>query len=87
MDVAIDAPAASEQAASAGQTPPTAGGSVSLNSATYEQLRSLGLSVAETGRLLAERERVGGFRSLDEVGEIRGLPRTLLAELGDRVTL
>ena len=64
-----------------------AAGTLSLNSATYEELRSLGLSVAETGRLLAERERMGGFRSLDELGSIRGLPRTLIDELGDKITI
>jgi DNA uptake protein ComE-like DNA-binding protein len=80
MDVAIQPP---EDASPR----PKAEGSLSLNSATYEELRALGLSVAETGRLLAERERMGGFGSLDEVSSIRGLPQTLIEELGDKVTL
>ena len=73
-------PVAAKPAGGAGRT-------VSLNSATYEELRSLGLSVAETGRLLAERERMGGFRTLEDVASIRGLPRSLIDELGDKVSL
>lgn len=68
-------------------TKAAAGRTVSLSSATYEELRSLGLSVAETGRLLAERERMGGFRALEDVAAIRGLPRSLIDELGNKVSL
>jgi hypothetical protein len=52
-----------------------------LNQATYERLRSLGLSVTQARRVLAHRERSGGFRSVDELDEIPGFPRILLEEL------
>ena len=38
-----------------------AGEPINLNTANYEQLRSLKLSVTQTGRILAYRERSGGF--------------------------
>ena len=60
---------------------------VSLNSASYEQLRDLGLSVTQTGRILSFREKAGGFRSLDELDSIPGFPKTFLDELKSRLTL
>ena len=67
--------------------PVPAGGQVSLNTATYEELRGLGLSVTQTGRLLAHRERGGGFGSVDELDQIPGFPRSFLTELKSRVTV
>jgi competence protein ComEA len=63
--------------------PPT----LNLNASTYEQLRALGLSVTETGRILAHRETTGGFRSLDELDSIPGLTPEALAELKRRVSV
>ena len=57
-----------------------------LNQATYERLRSLGLSVTQARRVLAHRERSGGFRSVDELDEIPGFPRVLLEELKQALT-
>jgi DNA uptake protein ComE-like DNA-binding protein len=54
---------------------------VNLNAATFEDLRGLGLSVPETVRLLAARERVQRFDSLEELEQIRFLPETALATL------
>ena len=54
--------------------PPAPGGPVHINTATYEQLRTLGLSVTQTGRVLAYRERVGGFATLDDLDQIPASP-------------
>jgi DNA uptake protein ComE-like DNA-binding protein len=59
-------------------------GPLSINEATYAELRRLGLSVAQTGRLLAYRERIGGFKSVDDLERITGLPRGILDELKRR---
>jgi len=62
-------------------------GKLNLNQATYEQLRRLKLSVTQTGRVLAYRDRVGGFKSLDELDDIGGFPRAVVAELKLKLTL
>lgn len=60
---------------------------ISINTATYEDFRTLGLSVTQTGRVLAHRERVSGFDSLDDLDQIPGFPRAFLDELKRRVRL
>ncbi len=74
-DPAAPAPAGVEQ------------GVASLNSATYEQLRSLGLSVTQTGRLLAHRERHGDFGSVEDIDRIPGFSRSMIDELKRRLAL
>ena len=56
---------------------------VRINAASYEQLRELGLSVTQTGRVLAFRERVGGFNSLDDLDQIPGFPSDFLDRAED----
>ena len=60
---------------------------LSINSATYEDLRTLGLSVTQTGRVLAHRERGGGFRSLDDLDEIPGFEAGFLEVLKVRLRI
>jgi competence protein ComEA len=62
-----------------------AGGKISLNNATFEELRDAGLSVTQTGRVLAYRERSGGFTSVDELDSIPGFPKDFLATVKDRL--
>ena len=62
-------------------------GPVRINDASYEQLRQLGLSVTQTGRVLAYRERVGGFSSLDDLDQIPGFPGDFLTELKTKLEL
>ena len=62
-------------------------GKPSLNEASYEQLRELGLSVTQAGRVLSYRERTGGFKSLDDLDQIPGFPRAFLDQLKGRVSL
>ena len=57
------------------------GDKLEINTASYEDLRALGLSVTQTGRVLAYRERIGGFDTLDDLDAIPGFPRAFLDEL------
>jgi DNA uptake protein ComE-like DNA-binding protein len=61
-----------------------AGDTIELNNVTFEQLRGHGLSVTQATRLLAHRERVGRFQSIDEIDEIPGLPREFAEDLKRR---
>jgi len=61
------------------------GGSISLNRASFDELRSAGFSVTQTGRLLAYRERSGGFRSIDELDSIPGFPKEFLDSVKHRL--
>jgi competence ComEA-like helix-hairpin-helix protein len=60
---------------------------VSLNSATFEQLRGEGLSVTQATRVLAYRERLGGYSSVDDLDDVPGFPEEFLADLKHRVTV
>ncbi len=66
---------------------PLTGGPVSLSSASFDDLRSLGLSVTQTKRILDFRERLGGFDSVDDLDYVPGFRKSLLTDLKDRVTL
>jgi DNA uptake protein ComE-like DNA-binding protein len=69
------------------QSPPPAaqsGETIELNNVSFEQLRGHGLSVTQATRLLAHRERVGRFQSIDELDEIPGLPREFAEDLKRR---
>lgn len=60
---------------------------MNLNSVTFEELRDLNLSVTQATRLLAHRERLGGFQSIDDLDQIAGFPQELIAELKTRATV
>jgi hypothetical protein len=60
---------------------------LNLNDATFEQLRDVGLSVTQTGRVLAHRERSGHFESIDELEGIPGFPAEFLAQIKARLTV
>ncbi len=62
-------------------------GRIDINAASFEDLRSLGLSVTQAARLVALRDARGGFTSKDEIGELPGLPSELMTELLTRVHL
>jgi len=63
------------------------GGQVNLNTITFEQLREQNLSVTQATRLLAHRERLGGFKSLEDLDQIAGFPPELLDDLKRRSTV
>jgi DNA uptake protein ComE-like DNA-binding protein len=58
-------------------------GRVDLNSASFEQLRAIGLSVTQAARLIGQREQHGGFASVDDVDGIVGIPRDVKQTLKD----
>jgi competence protein ComEA len=80
------------EAAPAGSASP--GGSadpsalVNLNSATpaeLEELPGIGPTLAEA--IITERERRGGFRSVNELRDVRGIGEKRFADLKDKVTI
>lgn len=64
-----------------------AGREIDLNAVTFEQLRAQNLSVTQATRLLAHRERLGGFKSVEDLNEVAGFPHDLLADLKSRSTV
>lgn len=62
-------------------------GQVNLNTVTFEQLREQNLSVTQATRLLAHRERLGGFQSVDDLDQVAGFPQEVLADLKSRSTV
>jgi DNA uptake protein ComE-like DNA-binding protein len=73
------------RAAAAGA--PGAAGTINLNTVTFEQLRQQNLSVTQATRLLAHRERLGGFQSVDDLDQVAGFPEDLLQDLKSRSTV
>ena len=63
-----------------GETP---NGTLDLNSATFEELRAVGLSVTQAARLIGQREQHGGFESVHDVDGIVGIPRDVKQTLKD----
>ena len=67
---------------------PSGGGCpLDLNTVTFEQLRAQNLSVTQATRLLAHRERLGGFQSVDDLDQVAGFPGDVLADLKSRSTV
>ena len=62
-------------------------GMINLNTVTFEQLRAHSLSVTQATRILAYRERMGGFSSVDDLDEVPGFPRDFLVGFKTRVTV
>jgi competence protein ComEA len=60
---------------------------IDLNTVTFEQLRGQNLSVTQATRLLAHRERLGGFQSVDDLDQVAGFPGDLLEDLKRRSTV
>jgi competence protein ComEA len=61
---------------------------IDLNSATSAQLESLpGIGPALAGAIIAERDRRGGFRSVNELREVRGIGEKRFADLRAHVTV
>jgi DNA uptake protein ComE-like DNA-binding protein len=52
-----------------------------LNTATFEQLREVGLSLTQTARLIAYREARDGFESVEELAEVPGFSGDALGDL------
>ncbi len=70
-----------------GQAPAAGGGPINLNTVTFEQLREENLSVTQATRILAQRERLGRFGSVDDLDQVPGLPQEVLDDLKRRSTV
>jgi competence protein ComEA len=67
---------------------PTAGGKVNLNTATQAQLETLpGVGPVLAQRILAYRERHGGFRSVADLRRVEGIGDARFEQLKDLVTV
>jgi competence protein ComEA len=72
----------------AGTGVPADGALIDVNSASGAQLETLpGIGPALAGAIIAERDRRGGFRSVNELREVRGIGDARFADLRDRVTV
>jgi len=60
-------------------------GPVDLNKATFEQLRRLGFSAAQANRVIAYRDRLGGYKSVDDLETVPGIAREFVTKLEDRL--
>jgi DNA uptake protein ComE-like DNA-binding protein len=69
------------------EPPPEAEDLVDLNTASFEQLRAVKLSVTQATRVLAHRERHGGYSSVDDLDDVPGFPQEVLDDLKRRVTV
>ena len=54
---------------------------LSLSTASFEELRDMGLSVTQAKRIIKRRDEHGGFRTIDELDEIPGFPKDFLADI------
>jgi len=66
---------------------PQGGDQINLNTVTFEQLREQNLSVTQATRLLAHRERLGGFQTVDDLDQVAGFPVEMLDDLKQRSTV
>jgi competence protein ComEA len=85
-----EAPAAgapgSPDGGSSGSADPS--GLVNLNTATQPQLEALpGIGPALAEAIIVERERRGGFRSVNELRDVRGIGDKRFADLKNKVTV
>jgi competence protein ComEA len=73
---------------SAGSPGSAAGGLLSLNSATAEQLNGLpGVGDVLAERIIEFREAHGGFQSVDQLREVSGVGEKRFSEIKDKVAL
>jgi competence protein ComEA len=67
---------------------PAAGALVNLNTATQAQLEALpGIGPSLARAIIGERDRRGGFRSVNELRDVRGIGEKRFADLKDKVTV
>jgi competence protein ComEA len=80
----VGAPAPAVGSAAPGDESPES--VIDLNNATQMQLESLpGIGPALASAIIAERDRRGGFRSVNELREVRGIGEQRFADLRERV--
>ncbi len=60
---------------------------VNLNEATFEDLRTIGLSSTQAARVLSHRDAGGGFDSVERLSQVPGFPRKLFERVRPLVTV
>lgn len=88
--LAPDVPSVPERKGLFGNAPSASAGpsdAINLNSATFEELREAGLSVTQATRILAYRERFGGYNAVEDLEKVPGFPPDLIESLRGRVTI
>jgi competence protein ComEA len=85
-EAAAPAPGTPDGTAGSGGADPS--GLVDLNTATQAQLEALpGIGPTLAQAIIAERERRGGFRSVNELRDVRGIGDKRFADLKNKVTV
>lgn len=75
-------------AAGPGGVGPGTGGRVNLNTATLAELDTLpGVGPVLAQRIIAERDRLGGFRSVGDLRQVEGIGDARYEQLKDLVTV
>jgi helix-hairpin-helix protein len=59
----------------------TEDGRLKLTTATFDELRGVGMSVTQATRVLKFREKSGGFSSVDDLDQVPGFPKKFRTEL------
>lgn len=65
---------------------PPAGGAIDINAAGFEELRSVGLSVTQATRVMAYRERFGGYGSVEDLARVPGFTPDVIEALRGQIT-
>lgn len=66
---------------------PEGPGELNLNTATFEELREAELSVTQATRILAYRERFGGYAAIEDLSKVPGFPADAIESLRGRFTV
>ena len=62
-------------------------GRLNLNHASFADLRSLNLSITQSQRLLAYRQRIGGYESIEQLDDVPGFPSAVRERLKRQATV
>ena len=57
---------------------------LSLSSASFDELREVGMSVTQAKRVVRYREEGPGFTSVDDLDNVPGFPKAFLAQIKER---
>ena len=78
-----------EAASSFPAAPPSSAaiGAVNINTASFEELRGAEFSVTQATRVLAYRERFGGYSSVDDLARVPGFSPETIAAIRDRISI
>jgi comEA protein len=88
LALVVPAAIAAQGAAGSGDARPSLVGKVNVNTASAEELQLLpGVGESRARAIIEARKAQGGFRSLDQLVEVKGIGQTLLQQLRPHLTL